>query len=65
MKRSSTSSWTAPTVDIARRPFVRAIVEGCVQGFDEAPIQDDVPLLVIRKAMDELRRLDPLGSTAS
>lgn len=44
---------------------VSVIVEDCVEEFDGAPIQDYVPVLVIKKAMDELSGLDPTSTDAS
>ncbi len=40
---------------------VRKIVVDYVQQFDGAPIQAYVPVLVVKKAIDALWRLDPSG----
>jgi len=43
------------------RGVVRKIVVDCVQQFDGAPIQAFVPVLVVKKTIDALWRLDPSG----
>jgi hypothetical protein len=45
--------------------FVGRLVDERVQQFDGAPIQDFVRVLVIKEAMDELRRLDAPQTLAS
>jgi hypothetical protein len=40
--------------------FVAELVAGLTAKFEGAPVQDFVEVLVIKEAMDELRRLDEL-----
>ena len=45
--------------------FISDLVAGLTAEFDGAPVQDFVEVLVIKEAMDELRRLDELRLVAS
>ena len=47
------------------RAFIGQLVDEQVQQFDGAPIQDFVRVLLIKEAMDELRRLDAQQQLAS
>ena len=47
------------------RAFISQLVDEQVQQFEGAPIQDFVRVLVIKEAMDELRRLDAMQPVAS
>jgi len=47
------------------RTFVGDLVDEYVQQFDGAPIQEYVEVLVIKEALDELRRLDGVGPVAN
>ncbi|MCU1398062.1 MAG: hypothetical protein JWN62_1171 [Acidimicrobiales bacterium] len=45
--------------------FVRDLVEHVAADFEDAPVQDYVPVLVAKEAADELRRLHGLNRIAS